>query len=86
MRMEEARAYPIHGRDALERWASSAAKGFGYVRLGPEKRAFAVSMFHQLHCMRLLRSALDGRYDSYTRGHTQHCLNYIRVRLIIVTT
>ncbi|KAF9008618.1 hypothetical protein BDZ89DRAFT_1078883 [Hymenopellis radicata] len=82
VRMEEARAYPIYGDDALERWASSAATGYGYVRLGPEKRAYAVSMFHQLHCLRLMRSALAGRYDDYTRGHTQHCLSYLRQMIL----
>ena len=78
MVVEETRSYPILGQDAFERWARSSPKGFGYVRLGPEHRAFAVSMFHQLHCLRLLRVALAGNYDSYTMGHAQHCLNYIR--------
>jgi hypothetical protein len=78
MLAEETRSYPIEGRDALEIWATSSSKGFGYVRLGPEKRAFAVAMFHQLHCVRLMRAALAGRYDASSHGHMDHCLNYIR--------
>jgi hypothetical protein len=79
MIVEETRAYPINGgHNALEIWATSSSKGFGYVRLGSENRAFAVSMFHQLHCVRLLRAALAGRYDSYAQGHMHHCLNYLR--------
>jgi hypothetical protein len=78
MTVEETRALPIHGVDAREIWATTSSKGFGYVRLGPEHRAFAVAMFHQLHCVRLIRSALDGHYDATARGHMHHCLNYIR--------
>lgn len=78
MLVEEARSYPISGVDAQERWATSSPKGFGYARLGAEHRTFAVSMFHQLHCVRLMRSALSGNYGPYARGHMQHCLNYIR--------
>lgn len=78
MVVEETRSYPISGPDASERWATNSPKGFGYVRLGPEHRAFAISVFHQLHCIRHLRLALDGNYDPYTKGHAQHCLNYIR--------
>ncbi|KAJ7077406.1 hypothetical protein B0H15DRAFT_789663, partial [Mycena belliarum] len=79
MTAHESRFAPLTGPYAPEIWAaSSAAKGFGYVRLGPKHRAFAVSMFHQLHCVRLLRAALGGRYDDAARGHVRHCLNYIR--------
>ncbi|KAJ7038978.1 hypothetical protein C8F04DRAFT_1209324 [Mycena alexandri] len=83
MTVQESRSYPIHGgHNALEIWATTNAKGFGYVRLGAEQRAFAVSMFHQLHCVRLLRAGLAGRYDAYARGHMQHCLNYLRQMIL----
>ncbi|KAJ7153217.1 hypothetical protein C8R46DRAFT_1166192 [Mycena filopes] len=83
MTVQETHQYPIHGgHDALEMWATTNAKGFGYVRLGNEQRAFAVSMFHQLHCVRLMRAGLAGRYDAYARGHMQHCLNYIRQMIL----
>ncbi|KAF7347013.1 Hydrolase-4 domain-containing protein [Mycena venus] len=78
MLVEETRFYPIEGGDAQELWATSSPKGFGYVRLGAEERAFAVSMFHQLHCTRLMRAALAGSYDTSAKAHMQHCLNYIR--------
>ncbi|KAF7290733.1 Hydrolase-4 domain-containing protein [Mycena indigotica] len=82
MLVQESRAYPIHGPDALERWATSTSDGFGYVRLGEEKRAFAVTMFHEMHCVRLMRAALEGRYDAMSRGHMHHCLNYIRQSIL----
>ncbi|KAJ7697022.1 hypothetical protein B0H17DRAFT_1052626 [Mycena rosella] len=79
MTVEETQSYPIHGgHNTLEMWATTSSKGFGYVRLGTEHRAFAVSMFHQLHCVRLLRASLAGSYDPYARGHMHHCLNYLR--------
>ncbi|KAF7345935.1 Hydrolase-4 domain-containing protein [Mycena venus] len=62
MMVEETRSYPMDGGpNAREIWATSSSKGFGYVRLGSEHRAFAISMFHQLHCMRLIHAALAGR-------------------------
>lgn len=70
--------YPIAGLDAREEWAANTPKGFGYMRLGPEGRAFAVSMFHQLHCLRLMRFALAGDYRDQTFAHFGHCLNYLR--------
>ncbi|KAJ7493680.1 hypothetical protein FB451DRAFT_1215116 [Mycena latifolia] len=83
MTVEESRSYPIEGgHNALEMWATTSSQGFGYVRLGSEKRAFAISMFHQLHCVRLLRAALAGRYDTYARGHMHHCLNYLRQMIL----
>ncbi|KAJ7077416.1 hypothetical protein B0H15DRAFT_789680, partial [Mycena belliarum] len=75
----ESRFAPLTGPYAPELWAaSSAAQGFSYIRLGPEHGAFTVSMFPQLHCGRLLRAALGGRYDDAARGHVRHCLNYVR--------
>ncbi|KAI0355426.1 hypothetical protein OH77DRAFT_1520992 [Trametes cingulata] len=70
--------YSISGLDAREEWAASSPKGYGYVRLGPEYRAFAVSMFHQMHCLRLMRSALAGDHRPATDGHFGHCLVYLR--------
>ncbi|KAF8183855.1 hypothetical protein K438DRAFT_1724442 [Mycena galopus ATCC 62051] len=83
MIVEESRSYPIDGgNNTLEIWATSSPKGFGYVRLGPEQRTFAVAMFHQLHCVRLIRAGLGGRYDEDTMGHVHHCLNYLRQMIL----
>lgn len=78
MTVEETVHYPITGLDAQEEWASSASDGFGYIRLGTESRAFAVDVFHQLHCLRHMRKALAGDHSVYTEQHMQHCLNFIR--------
>ena len=57
--------------------------GYGFVRLGPERRIPCVSMFHQLHCVDKLRRALDNPDDPIsTIPHLQHCLNYIRQMIL----
>ncbi|KAK0209089.1 hypothetical protein DFS33DRAFT_1307583 [Desarmillaria ectypa] len=80
--MEESRHYGISGLDDREEWASSAAYGFGYLRLGEEKRRFALSMWHQLHCLRTIRLAMEGHHDAGMRGHMQHCLTYLRQMIL----
>ena len=75
--------YPINGEDALQQWETQFPTiGEGWVCLGPERRPFALTMYHQLHCLGRLRLALE---DSANRTyeaqaeHVQHCLNYLRM-------
>ncbi|KAJ7191608.1 hypothetical protein GGX14DRAFT_380900 [Mycena pura] len=83
MVMEESRWYPVHGgRDAMELWATTTSASFSYVGLGPEQRAFAVTMFHDMHCLRFIRAIVDGRYDETSQEHIQHCLNYFRQSIL----
>ncbi|KAK0466162.1 uncharacterized protein EV420DRAFT_1510270 [Desarmillaria tabescens] len=74
--------YGISGPEDGEEWATTATYGFGYLRLGQEQRRFALSMWHQLHCLRLMRMALDGDHDEGVRGHMQHCLTYLRQMIL----
>jgi hypothetical protein len=60
-------------------------RGFGYdgaARLGPDNRTFAVSLFHQEHCLLYLHAQLSDRTKDDDSGgrfaHHQHCLNYLR--------
>ncbi|TBU28732.1 hypothetical protein BD311DRAFT_721930 [Dichomitus squalens] len=76
--IEDPSHYPILGADARDEWASDTPKGFGYIRLGPEHRAFSVSMFHESHCLRVFRDGLAGNYRPQTVTHFGHCLVYIR--------
>ena len=46
--IEDPSHYSIMSTDAREEWATSAAAGTAYVRLGPNYRTFGVSMFHQV--------------------------------------
>lgn len=52
----------------------------GFVRLGPRGRLFAVSIFHQLHCLQELARAMVETPAS--DEHVQHCLNYVRQTLL----
>ncbi|KAH0584445.1 hypothetical protein H2248_009982 [Termitomyces sp. 'cryptogamus'] len=74
---EETVHYPLLGLQSDAEWFSLTPSKFGYVQLGPENRLFSVSMFHQLHCLRMLNLAF-GKARIATSGHVQHCLNYLR--------
>ncbi|KAH7913567.1 hypothetical protein BJ138DRAFT_1058742 [Hygrophoropsis aurantiaca] len=39
-------------------------------------RAFGISMFHQMHCLQMIRHAV--LYPNTANGHTHHCLNLLR--------
>ncbi|KAF8558179.1 hypothetical protein OG21DRAFT_1405687 [Imleria badia] len=53
----------------------------GFVRLGPHDRTFHVSLFHQLHCLDVIRVGyLTNR--THTFEHIQHCLRYLRQILV----
>ncbi|KAG1732947.1 hypothetical protein EDB19DRAFT_1639969, partial [Suillus lakei] len=73
--VEESVRFAIDLPEAKIEWLSTSPPGTGHVALGAENRVFFVSMFHQLHCLRLFRAALIGRNN---QEHTHHCLNYLR--------
>ncbi|KAI0315345.1 hypothetical protein OF83DRAFT_362902 [Amylostereum chailletii] len=80
--VEEPVHLPILGPDARQEWASTSPKGISYIRIGPEHRAFAVTMLHELHCLRLMRAGLAGDYRPASQEHFAHCLNYIRQMIL----
>ncbi|KAG1823594.1 uncharacterized protein BJ212DRAFT_1262039 [Suillus subaureus] len=53
-------------------------RGQGFVRLGPNGRLFGVSMFHQIHCLQMIRLALINGPN----GHSGHCLNILRQAIL----
>ncbi|GBE89266.1 hypothetical protein SCP_1502740 [Sparassis crispa] len=77
MTVEESMHYPLLGVPSDIEWFSSMSPGSGYVRLGPEDRMFVVTMFHELHCLRVLNLAF-GKARFATPAHIKHCLNYLR--------
>ena len=77
MTIEESVHYPLLGADSDDQWFSLTSESYGYVRLGPENRMFVISMFHELHCLRLLNLAFS-KANVANKGHIKHCLNYIR--------
>ncbi|TFK55504.1 hypothetical protein OE88DRAFT_627544 [Heliocybe sulcata] len=64
-------------------WASVIPLGHGFVRFGEgENQAYyAVSMYHQMHCLNSFRKMFNGRNASRTNHdgqHALHCLSYLR--------
>jgi len=85
MTFEESIRYSMDGPDADVEWrAMRDYDGHaGYVRLGPSRRVFAVSMFHQLHCVNSLRVALVRPDDGDANfEHVHHCFTYLRQALL----
>ncbi|KAK0447857.1 uncharacterized protein EV420DRAFT_862797 [Desarmillaria tabescens] len=79
--------YPLNDNDA---WAVLLLPpDEGFIRLGPKGRPFALSMYHQLHCLNALRYAhvaarlgLVAHPEDRDMYHDNHCLNYIRQGLL----
>ncbi|KAJ3980398.1 hypothetical protein F5890DRAFT_1468237 [Lentinula detonsa] len=61
---------------------------FGFVRLGTEVTPFEPAIFHQMHCLNVLRQSLvsDDWSDVSEHGprlwHVNHCLNMIRQAIL----
>lgn len=70
--------------NASQDWDSMIPEGSeGFVRLGPTKQLFGVSMYHQVHCLiRLQQSTTGARslesFEELELEHLRHCLNYLR--------
>ncbi|EMD34969.1 hypothetical protein CERSUDRAFT_107019 [Gelatoporia subvermispora B] len=61
-------------------WASVIPVGHGFVRLGPDY--YAVSMYHQMHCLnsfrRMFTQARNESRAAHDAEHVLHCLTYLR--------
>ncbi|KAF5367789.1 hypothetical protein D9615_010506 [Tricholomella constricta] len=77
MTVEESLQYPLAGFASDKEWFSITTQSEGYVRLGPQDRIFVVTMFHELHCLRMLNLAFDPS-NGVKDGHINHCLGYLR--------
>lgn len=61
--IEDSRHYALDSPDADAEYRSIyPGKHLGFVRLGPKKRFFGLSMYHQMHCLDSLRKAILGRH------------------------
>ncbi|TFK54254.1 hypothetical protein OE88DRAFT_1654825 [Heliocybe sulcata] len=81
MQLQESVQFALVGPGADEAWQTLTTypPGKGWVRLGPNRRLFAVVMFHELHCLRMIQRAFVNKNDTEAGPHhVQHCLNYLR--------
>lgn len=79
--VEESSHYALEGYQSDDEWFALASASYGYVRLGPHNRIFVVTMFHQLHCLRLLNLGFNP-IEVVGDAHLQHCLSYIRQMIL----
>ncbi|KAI0697344.1 hypothetical protein BC835DRAFT_1519209 [Cytidiella melzeri] len=82
MTIEESTRYSIMDPEAEMEWLWTGPVGDHAVRLGEGRRGYVVAMFHELHCLRLMRKALEsGRWSHMgkgAQGHMHHCFVYLR--------
>jgi hypothetical protein len=85
MVFEPTELYDVH---AVAQWESVSA-GSGWIKLPTpqDDRPYAVSMYHQLHCLNFLRYDLTQSKKGVQPtpavvGHANHCYNYIRMGVL----
>jgi hypothetical protein len=89
MVLEDSRHYSLNGSDADAEWQSIYPGGqLGFIHLGPDKRFFSLSLYHQIHCLNSLRQTILNRGHQHRDAgegvakrdveHSAHCLNYLR--------
>ncbi|KAJ3508464.1 hypothetical protein NMY22_g16608 [Coprinellus aureogranulatus] len=78
----------LYGVHDVGQWESLSA-GSGWVKLPTpvDERPYAVSMYHQLHCLNFLRYDLTQskkgvRPTAAVLGHANHCYNYLRMGIL----
>lgn len=82
MSVEESHSFTINGEHALKEWSTTEPFPTGSVRFGPENRHFYVSALHQFHCLRIMRTMLEGPQEIWSDEHMHHCLNYLRQMIL----
>lgn len=85
MSYETSRHYSIDSHVGEAEWNATLPTGGAIVYLGPHREPFTISMFHQLRCLNIVRTAiLDTRSERprhrtrHVQGHVNHCMNYLR--------
>ena len=72
-------------------WADTIAPKHGFVRLGSQGRAFAISLYHQLHCVNAIRFSYTVARDGLVTdpeilkrkvGHDNHCFQFLRQSIL----
>ena len=84
MVVEESVHYTVGAPMAEDEWWYERGVGFdGAGRLGADNRTFAVSLYHQEHCLLYLHRVLTNRTSQrHIYHHHHHCLNYLRQQVL----
>lgn len=92
MTFEDTYHYSINTTISELEWNSTLPTGGAVVFLGPHRKPFTVSVFHQLRCLNIVRMAilqvhqgvlLGGRGDGGEL--VNHCMNYLRQMVLCRT-
>ncbi|KAL1737092.1 hypothetical protein EV714DRAFT_265904 [Schizophyllum commune] len=77
--------YALDTPAGIEQWKTMLPPGGGMLYLGPDKRPFSISVFHQLRCLDILREELVVQFQHADEPPPEkqsplvnHCMNYIR--------
>ncbi|KAH7927016.1 hypothetical protein BV22DRAFT_1061761 [Leucogyrophana mollusca] len=82
LEIEDTKKFGISDPEAWVEWRTTDLfpRANGFVRLGKQGRAFGVSMFHQMHCLQMIRKAVIEKDTA--DAHTHHCLNLLRQAIL----
>ncbi|KAJ7741292.1 hypothetical protein B0H16DRAFT_1565254 [Mycena metata] len=77
LKIEDSDRYGLSDFNAYADWRTTDLfhRGNGFVKLGPEGRTFGIAMFHQMHCLQRIRTAIVQGDPGH---HTRPCLNLLR--------
>ncbi|TFK75557.1 hypothetical protein BDN72DRAFT_892074 [Pluteus cervinus] len=67
MKIENSHHYNVDSPDSTAEYLSLYPGDLGFLRLGPNKRFFGISLYHQLHCLDSLRLAIAGTPHTHAR-------------------
>ncbi|KAK0185496.1 hypothetical protein F5146DRAFT_1005480 [Armillaria mellea] len=70
--------YNLDTQLAVSEWDRLLPPGGGMLHLGPNQQPFSISMFHQLHCLNIIRAGLMESKRAADEQPLQHCMNYLR--------
>ncbi|KAJ7151677.1 hypothetical protein C8R46DRAFT_490513 [Mycena filopes] len=76
--------YQLNSSRADAEWGALVPEDGGIVHVGPDRRPFMLSVFHQLRCLNIIRQAyvVDAHNSlpehAKLAGQSRHCLNYLR--------
>ncbi|EMD38012.1 hypothetical protein CERSUDRAFT_104642 [Gelatoporia subvermispora B] len=79
MTSEETVHYQIYNGSNADEWESVFPPGGGFVHLGDPQQTFGVALFHQFHCLMLIRTAMN---DGVITRHLHHCFTYLRQSIL----
>ncbi|KZT28834.1 hypothetical protein NEOLEDRAFT_1086546 [Neolentinus lepideus HHB14362 ss-1] len=80
MHIEDTVHYQLNGPSAAEEYASMLPPGGHLVFVGAAQHPHTVALFHQLHCLNIVREAYI--HVDEPNSLARHCMNYLRQTIL----